>query len=111
EGAFAQGLGWTLLEDLRFGEDGRPLSDTLSTYKLPDASFMPQDTTIEFMSGIENPSAPFNSKAVGEPPLQYGIAAYFAVLDALRAARSEGGAFYDLPLIPEKIEAYLSGDR
>jgi len=111
EGAFAQGLGWTLLEDLRFGEDGRPLSDTLSTYKLPDASFMPQNTTIEFMSGIENPSAPFNSKAVGEPPLQYGIAAYFAVLDALRAARSEGGAFYDLPLIPEKIEAYLSGDR
>lgn len=111
EGAFAQGLGWTLLEDLRFGEDGRPLSDTLSTYKLPDASFMPESTTIEFMSGIENPSAPFNSKAVGEPPLQYGIAAYFAVLDALRVARPEGGAFYNLPIIPEKIEAYLSGDR
>jgi len=111
EGAFAQGLGWTLLEDLRFGADGRPLSDTLSTYKLPDASFMPEHTTIEFMPGIENPSAPFNSKAVGEPPLQYGIAAYFAVLDALRAARPDGGAFYDLPLIPEKIEAYLSGDR
>jgi len=111
EGAFAQGLGWTLLEDLRFGEDGRPLSDTLSTYKLPDASFMPERTEIEFLPGIENPHAPFNSKAVGEPPLQYGIAAYFAVLDALRSAEPEGKTAYDLPLIPEKIEAFLSGGQ
>ena len=111
EGAFAQGLGWTLLEDLRFGEDGRPLSDTLSTYKLPDASFMPEKMAIEVLPGIENPAAPFNSKAVGEPPLQYGIAAYFAVLDALRAAKPDGKDFYNLPLIPEKIEAYLSGEK
>lgn len=111
EGAFAQGLGWTLLEDLRFGEDGRPLSDTLSTYKLPNASFMPKRMDIEFLPGIENPSAPFNSKAVGEPPLQYGIAAYFALLDALRAARPKGKTFYDIPFIPEKLEAYLSGEE
>lgn len=111
EGAFAQGLGWTLLEDLRFGEDGRLLSDTLSTYKLPDASFMPEKTEIEFLPGIENPAAPFNSKAVGEPPLQYGLAAYFAVLDALRAEKPEEKAFYDVPFIPEKIEAYLGGGR
>jgi len=111
EGAFAQGLGWTLLEDLRFGEDGRPLSDTLSTYKLPDASFMPKRMEVEFLPEMENPLAPFNSKAVGEPPLQYGIAAYFALLDALRAAKPEGEAFYDVPFTPEKIEAYLSGEE
>jgi len=111
EGAFAQGLGWTLLEDLRFGEDGRPLSDTLSTYKLPNAAFMPKRLEVEFLPGIENPAAPFNSKAVGEPPLQYGIAAYFALLDALRAAKPNGRTFYDIPLIPEKLEAYLSGEE
>jgi xanthine dehydrogenase large subunit len=111
EGAFAQGLGWTLLEDLRFGEDGRPLTDSLSTYKLPDASFMPHATAVEFLPPGENPFAPFNSKAVGEPPLQYGIAAYFAVLDALRAAKPEGEDFYSIPLIPEKIEAFLSGAK
>lgn len=111
EGAFAQGLGWTLLEDLRFGADGRLLSDTLSTYKLPDESFMPERMDIEFLPGIENPAAPFNSKAVGEPPLQYGIAAYFAVLDALKSARPQGEASYDIPFIPEKIEAFLAGER
>ena len=109
EGAFAQGLGWALLEDLRFGEDGRPLTDTLSTYKLPDASFMPQRTEVAYLPPVDNPFAPFNSKAVGEPPLQYGIAAYFAVLDALRAAKPDGKDFYSVPLIPEKIEGYLSG--
>jgi xanthine dehydrogenase large subunit len=111
EGAFAQGLGWTLLEDLRFGDAGSPLSDTLSTYKLPDASFMPERTDIYFLPDIENPAAPFNSKAVGEPPLQYGIAAYFAVLNALRAAKPDGKTEYSIPFIPEKIEAFLSGAR
>jgi xanthine dehydrogenase large subunit len=109
EGAFAQGLGWTLLEDLRFSPDGKPLSDTLSTYKVPDAEFMPKKMEVEFLVGMENPTTPYNSKAVGEPPLQYGIAAYFALLEALRSARPGGKASYEVPFIPEKIEAYLSG--
>jgi xanthine dehydrogenase large subunit len=110
EGALAQGLGWTLLEDLRFGPDGRPLTDTLSTYKLPDASFMPESLEIEYLPEAENPDTPYNSKAVGEPPLQYGIASYFAFMDAMSAARPGKTRFYDLPLIPEKIEAFLSGE-
>lgn len=109
EGAFAQGLGWTILEDLRFGPDGKPLSDTLSTYKVPDADFMPKILDVEFLPDMENPGTPFNSKAVGEPPLQYGIAAYFAILEALRAAKPGGEAFYSVPFVGEKIEAYLDG--
>lgn len=108
EGALAQGLGWTLLEDLRFGADGRLLSDTLSTYKLPDADFMPSTVEVDILPARENPAAPFNSKAVGEPPLQYGIAAYFAILEAIRAAKPDAGTHYDIPFIPEKIEAMLS---
>ncbi|VBB40996.1 Xanthine dehydrogenase, molybdenum binding subunit [uncultured Spirochaetota bacterium] len=109
EGALAQGLGWTLLEDLRFGPDGRLLSDSLSTYKLPDISFMPQKLVVDILPGRENPTTPFNSKAVGEPPLQYGLAAYFALLEALRAAKPQGETRYDIPFIPEKIHAFLSG--
>lgn len=108
EGALAQGLGWTLLEDLQFGQDGKLRSDTLSTYKLPDEAFLPRNVDIEFLPGAENPGTPFNSKAVGEPPLQYGIAAYFAVLDAIRAVCPEVEARYDLPFTAEKIEALLS---
>jgi len=66
---------------------------------------------IEFLPPIENPSAPFNSKAVGEPPLQYGIAAYFALMDAVRAAKPDAAAIYDVPFIPEKVEALLDGRR
>jgi len=112
EGAFAQGLGWSLLEELRFGADGRPQSDTLSTYKLPDEGFLPRDLEVEFLPERPNPRAVFNSKAVGEPPLIYGLAGYFAVLDAIRAAGlrpAEGDRLYDLPLVPEKILGLLSG--
>jgi xanthine dehydrogenase large subunit len=110
EGAFAQGLGWAALEDLRYDESGRLLTDTLSTYKLPDIGFMPRRITVEFLSEAPNPKAVMRSKAVGEPPFLYGIAGYFAVLDALRAARRvEDGPDYDLPMTAEKALDYLEG--
>jgi len=108
EGAFAQGLGWTCLEELKFDDTGRLLSDTLSTYKLPDAHFMP-DMHVDFFSR-PNPRVVANSKAVGEPPLMYGIAGYFAVLDALKAARPAAPSFHDLPMTPEKAMLFLTGD-
>jgi xanthine dehydrogenase large subunit len=115
EGAFAQGLGWALLEDLAFDREGRLLADSLSTYKLPDLHFMPAETHVEFLEGHPNPKAVMRSKAIGEPPLVYGIAGYFAVLDALHAARKEarGDAppFFDLPLTPEKCLDYIQGVR
>lgn len=113
EGAFAQGLGWALLEDLRFGGDGRLLTDSLSTYKVPDLRFMDFPLHVDFLQDALNPKAVLGSKAVGEPPFIYGIAGYFAVLDALRSARrSAGGAappFFDLPMTAEKALAYLEG--
>jgi xanthine dehydrogenase large subunit len=118
EGAFAQGLGWSCLEELRYDASGRLLSDTLSTYKLPDIRFMPPRLEVEFLADAPNPKAVMRSKAIGEPPFLYGIAGYFAVLDALRAAR--GGAPdpreappgpYDIPMTPEKALDYIQGVR
>jgi xanthine dehydrogenase large subunit len=108
EGAFAQGLGWAILEDLVYSREGRLLSDTLSTYKLPDMKFMDFPLEVELLGG-PNPKAVLGSKAVGEPPFQYGIAGYFAVLEALKAARPRSSGFYDLPLTPEKALAFLDG--
>ncbi|HUX36827.1 MAG TPA: molybdopterin cofactor-binding domain-containing protein [Rectinemataceae bacterium] len=109
EGALAQGLGWSLLEELKFGADGRLLSDALATYKLPEVRFLDFDPDIEFLPDRPNEGAVLGSKAVGEPPLIYGIAAYFAVLDALRAAVGHPLLYWDLPLVPEKILGLLSG--
>ncbi|GAB1432367.1 xanthine dehydrogenase molybdopterin binding subunit [Spirochaetota bacterium] len=108
EGAFAQGLGWACLEELKFDQSGRLLANTLSTYKVPDANFMP-NMHIEFLRS-PNPLAVANSKAVGEPPLIYGIAGYFAVMDALKAARPGEEGFYDLPMTPEKALLFLSDE-
>ena len=114
EGAFAQGLGWAALEDLRYDESGKLLSDTLSTYKLPDIRFMPAE--IEGRVPLGTPPTPRRSCArrpIGEPPFLYGIAGYFAVLDALArgAGRRSRTArrFYDLPMTPEKALDYLQG--
>ncbi len=120
EGAFAQGLGWALLEDLQFaGAGGVPalsmpgklLSDTLSTYKLPDIHFTPGKIEIEFLPTREGPSALRGSKAVGEPPLIYGIAGYFAVLDALLSVSPHAPVLADLPLTPEKVLTFLFDAR
>jgi xanthine dehydrogenase large subunit len=112
EGAFAQGLGWSCLEELRYDESGSLRSDTLSTYKLPDISFLPREMKVEFLEGAPNPRAVMRSKAIGEPPFLYGIAGYFALLDALRAARPDlgaGGGLYDIPMTPEKALDFLQG--
>ncbi len=109
EGAFAQGLGWALLEELRFGADGRPMSDNLSTYKVPDVHFLPARLDIEFLSETGSPASVLNSKAIGEPPLIYGIAGYFALLEAIRAARGDRIESWDLPLVPEKVLGLLAG--
>ncbi|HSV56679.1 MAG TPA: molybdopterin cofactor-binding domain-containing protein [Magnetospirillaceae bacterium] len=110
EGALAQGLGWALLEDLRYDETGKLLSDTLSTYKLPDAHFLDFPVDLEYLADAPNPLAVLRSKAIGEPPFMYGIAGYFAVLDALKAARGDrlmSPGFHDLPMTPEKALDYL----
>ena len=118
EGAFAQGLGWAALEDLRYDETGRLLSDTLSTYKLPDFRFMPPVLKVEFLADAPNSKAVMRSKAIGEPPFLYGMAGYFAVLEALRAARGgasghpeESPGMYDIPMTPEKALDYIQGVR
>ncbi len=109
EGGVIQGLGWMTMEELVFS-DGRNLSDTLSTYKIPD---LPSTPVLEghFLPDADNPKAVMRSKAIGEPPFMYGIGGYFAILSALRAFRPDRTGFYDAPLTPEKALLFLHGDR
>ncbi|MEM7582726.1 MAG: molybdopterin cofactor-binding domain-containing protein [Acidobacteriota bacterium] len=110
EGGLAQGLGWMTMEDLRFARDGRIQSGALATYKVPDVFFMPDQLEVKFLADADNPLGPFHSKAVGEPPLMYGIGVYFALRHALRAFRTRDYAF-DAPMTPERVLMALHGDR
>ena len=83
EGGLAQGLGWVTLEELSFNDEGHLLSDALSTYKAPDAEFMPDVMELNLLENVDNLGGPLGSKAVGEPPFMYGIAAFFAIRNAI----------------------------
>lgn len=85
EGGLAQGIGWVTLEELVFNDDGRLSSQALSTYKAPDAEFMPEEMDLHLLENVENAGGPLGSKAVGEPPFMYGIGAFFAIRRAIDA--------------------------
>ena len=60
-------------------------SNALSTYKVPDIYSVPKEIDIHFLQTQQDNLAIFKSKAVGEPPLMYGIGAYFAIRNAIKA--------------------------
>ena len=108
EGGIVQGIGWMTLEELVYSDRGRLLTDTLSTYKLPDIRTAPAELDVRFLQDAANPAAVMNSKATGEPPFMYGIGAYFALLSALRAFRPGKPLPFASPLTNEKILNWLT---
>jgi len=108
-GAMIQGLGWMTMEELLYSPEGRPLIDSLSKYKVPDMRCLPPVLALDFLENADNPYAVLNSKAVGEPPLMYGIGAYFALQNALAAARPGKALPWNAPLTPKKTLAFLYG--
>ncbi len=103
EGALAQGLGWMTMEDLQYDSSGRLLSGNLASYKVPDAHFMPDDIEVVFLEDADEFLGPYGSKAVGEPPLLYGIGAYFAIRNALMAFGPSEEPGFDSPMTPERV--------
>ncbi len=103
EGGIAQGVGWMTLEEVVYDAAGRLRSNALSTYKIPDIYSAPKIIDVLPLETERDNLAIFRSKAVGEPPLMYGIGAYFALRDAVRAFRPEADPAFDAPFTPEKV--------
>ncbi|NNE10278.1 MAG: molybdopterin-dependent oxidoreductase, partial [Gemmatimonadetes bacterium] len=102
EGGLMQGLGWMTMEDLVWDEKGRFTSGSLSTYKAPDVYFAPDDLDVRFLPFWENEPGPLGAKAVGEPPLMYGIGVYFALQSAIRAFAPDTPLSFHTPMTPER---------
>ncbi|MBK8552845.1 MAG: molybdopterin-dependent oxidoreductase [Ignavibacteria bacterium] len=102
EGAIMQGIGWMTIEEIIYNNDGKLLTDLLSTYKVPDLHFAPKEMEIIF-HGKPNAAGIFQSKAVGEPPLMYGIGAYFAILNAVKEFNPGKEFKFSAPITPEKV--------
>ena len=103
EGGYIQGVGWLTLEDVVYGDDGRLLSHSPSTYKIPAAADRPLIQRIDLYPSSGNLSDTiFKSKAVGEPPLMLGMSAFFALSDALSHGR-DGYPYLDAPATAERL--------
>jgi xanthine dehydrogenase large subunit len=103
EGGIVQGIGWMTMEELCYSDDRRLLSNTMSTYKVPDMYSAPKELNVHFHETQGSPLALFRSKAVGEPSFMYGIGAYFAIRNAIRAARPEKEVPLTAPMTPERV--------
>ncbi len=103
EGALVQGIGWVTMEEVSFGIDGKLLSNSLSTYKVPDIYSVPANIEIKALETDGPELALLRSKAIGEPPFMYGIGAYFAIANAIKSFNSNYKLDFDLPLTPEKV--------
>jgi len=109
EGGIVQGLGWVTMEEVVYDATGKLRSNALSTYKVPDIYSVPKEIAILPLETNRENLAIFNSKAVGEPPLMYGLGAYFALRNAVRAFNDSSPEF-DLPFTPEKVLMNLYPD-
>ncbi|WGD33573.1 molybdopterin cofactor-binding domain-containing protein [Olleya sp. YS] len=103
EGALAQGIGWMTMEEIAYNNEGKLLSNALSTYKIPDIFSVPKDVEVIPVETEGHDLAILKSKAVGEPPLMYGIGAYFAIQNAIKAFNPEYNLKFHAPMTPEKV--------
>ncbi|XP_050304513.1 xanthine dehydrogenase-like isoform X2 [Anthonomus grandis grandis] len=91
EGAFMQGYGLFVLEELVYSPTGVLFTRGPGTYKIPGFGDIPAEFNVSLLKGASNPRAVYSSKAVGEPPLFLAASAMFAIKDAIKAARYENG--------------------
>eukprot|EP00899_Mesostigma_viride_P019651 jgi/Mesvir1/27688/Mv07407-RA.1 len=120
EGAFVQGMGWSTMEEVVYGDPehpwvppGRLFTQGPGTYKIPTLNDIPLDFRCSLLKGSTNVRAIHSSKAVGEPPFFLGSVVFFAIKEAIRAARVEAGLpahfTLDLPATPERIRMACGG--
>ncbi|MDP8023157.1 MAG: xanthine dehydrogenase family protein molybdopterin-binding subunit [Nitrososphaeria archaeon] len=96
EGGIIQGLGYSLIEELNYDKDGRPLNINYTTYPVPIIADSPL-INVEFIRSYEE-LGPFGAKGVGEVSIiPVGASVADAVADAI------GKRNYKLPLLPWKI--------
>ena len=111
EGGLVQGMGWMTMEELAYNEEGRLLSNALSTYKIPDIYSVPKVIDTHFLNTPGTDMAAFKSKAVGEPPLLYGIGAWFSLKNAMLAFNAEIKCDLAVsPMTPERVLMSLYGN-
>ncbi|KAJ1963652.1 hypothetical protein GGI12_001932 [Dipsacomyces acuminosporus] len=121
EGAFVQGVGWATTEEWMLDtSNGSPFTSTPSSYKIPTAMDIPRDFRVSILEGHEykHLRTVHSARAIGEPPLFLGVSVFFALREAVKAARAQSTAdsggkdviHMDLPATCESLRM-MCGDN
>ena len=103
-GGFVQGMGWVTTEHLVYDDNGKLLSHSPSTYKIPNVQDTPRVFNAELIFNHGNTVNVRGSKASGEPPLLLSLSVWTAVRDAIMSARNHSTT-EKVQLVPLAIPA------
>jgi xanthine dehydrogenase molybdopterin binding subunit/xanthine dehydrogenase small subunit len=109
EGGYVQGLGWLTTEELKWDDQGRLLTHSPDTYKIPAIGDAPRIFNVNLLANAAQKGVVYGSKAVGEPPFMLAISAREAIRDAVAAFGQPGR---EVPLaVPATSEAIWKAIR
>lgn len=107
EGGFMQGYGWLTMEEKIYSPDGNVMSRGPGVYKIPGFSDIPAELNVTLLNGCGPQRAVYSSKGIGEPPFFLASSVFFAIKEAVTAARIEeqlDGTFtFNAPATAERI--------
>jgi carbon-monoxide dehydrogenase large subunit len=106
-GGLAQGIAQMLFEEVRYDDDGTPLTATLLDYAMPSAAELPFFRTAHTVT--PTPRNPLGAKGIGESGTTGSISAMWnAVVDALAPL---GIRHLDPPFTPVRVWHAITGAR
>jgi xanthine dehydrogenase large subunit len=100
-GAFVQCMGWVTNEELVYNEQGKLLSHSPTTYKIPNIQDIPEHFQIDLIDNPYNYKNIRGSKAVGEPPFVLGLSVWSAIRHALVSTGHK--SMIPIPATAEKV--------
>ena len=89
EGAFIMGMGLCTMEEVLIEpKEGKLLSDSTWTYKIPTAADIPRNFNVTFLKDSPNIRSVMSSKASGEPSMMLSMSVLYALRRAVLAAKN-----------------------
>lgn len=106
-GGFIQGVGWITTENLFYGNDGKLLSHSPSTYKIPSVHDIPRIFNVDLIKNEGNIVNLKRTKGSGEPPLMLCFSVWNALKNAIAYSRRDNKKQFPMLRIPATNEVLL----
>ncbi|XP_048200158.1 aldehyde oxidase 2 [Perognathus longimembris pacificus] len=107
EGSFIQGMGLYTTEELHYSPEGVLYSRSPDEYKIPTITDVPEQFNVSLLPSSQTPLTIYSSKGLGESGMFLGSSVFFAIGDAVAAARRQRDITADFtvksPATPERV--------